>query len=77
MRACAYKGKGGQKIGHNMHTRTKWMTPNSSFEKHTRISILKLFNVVAIYASKFFPFNIEQCSLLGFSCVLADSTVPF
>ena len=29
-------------------------------------SILKLFNVVAIFATKFFPVNIEQCPLLGF-----------
>ena len=40
-----------------------------------RSSILKLFNVVAIYASKFFSVNIEQCSLLGLSCVSADSTM--
>ena len=38
-------------------------------------SILKLFNVAAVYASKFFPVNIEQCSLLGLSCVSADSTM--
>ena len=40
-------------------------------------SIFKLFDVVAIYASKFFPVNIEQCSLLGLSCVSADSTMIF
>ena len=38
-------------------------------------SILKLFNVVAIYSSKFLPVNIEQCSLLGLSCVSVDSTM--
>ena len=42
-----------------------------------RLSILKLFNVVAIYANNFFPVNIEQCSLLGFPCVSADSSIPF
>ena len=42
-----------------------------------RSSILKLFNVVAIYANKLFPVNIEQCSLLGLPCVSADSTIPF
>ena len=40
-------------------------------------SILKLLNIAAINASKFFAVNIEQCSLLGLSCALADSTVPF
>ena len=43
----------------------------------TGSSILKLFNIVAIYASKFFPVNIEQRSLLGLSCVSTDSTIPF
>ena len=42
-----------------------------------RSSILKVFNVVAIYVNKFFPVNIEQCSLLGLPCVSADSTIPF
>ena len=42
-----------------------------------RLPILKLFNVVSIYANKFFPVNIEQCSLLGLPCVSADSTIPF
>ena len=37
MRTCAYKGEGGQKIGHNMYTRTEWKTRNSSFERDTRI----------------------------------------
>ena len=37
MRTRAYKGEGGQKIGYNMHTCTKWVAPNSSSERHTRI----------------------------------------
>ena len=40
-------------------------------------SILKLFNVVAVFATKFFPVNIEQCPLLGLPCVSADSTMLF
>ena len=39
-------------------------------------SFLNLFITVAIYASTFFPVNIEQCLLLGLSCVLVDSTIP-
>ena len=42
-----------------------------------RSSVLKLFNVAAIYANKFFPDNIEQCSLLGLSWASSDSAVPF
>ena len=42
-----------------------------------RSSILKLFDLVAVYANKLFPVNLEQCSLLGLSCVSADSTIPF
>ena len=41
------------------------------------LPILRLFNIVAIYTSKFFPTNIEQCSYLGLSRALADSTIPF
>ena len=42
-----------------------------------RSSVLKLFNVLAIYANKFFLVNIEQFSLLGLPCVSADSAVAF
>ena len=55
------------------------ITPNSFFKLCLipGSSILKSFNFVAIYASKFFPVNIEECSLLGLPYVLADSAIPF
>ena len=78
MRTCAYRMEGGQIFGHNMHTRTKWMTLNNSSERRYQERQFWSYSVLFPFMlERFFPGNIEQCSFLGLPCVSGDSTIPF